>query len=138
MDQPPNPSAPSATRRSSAEEPGAAWLSALLRPIQGFRLVYLPLVTVFFAYGALGLIDVDGGRLPPRCRGKPAIGRRRSRRARHGAGDQPPGALGRHPGGGRAFRLAGGHVRSRNRFLLGLVVPAGSVIGVLLIRAETS
>jgi hypothetical protein len=30
------------------------WLSALLRPIQGFRLAYLPLAMVFFAYGALG------------------------------------------------------------------------------------
>jgi BT1 family protein len=29
-----------------------------LRPIQGFRLIYLPLVMVYFAYGALGLIDV--------------------------------------------------------------------------------
>jgi hypothetical protein len=34
------------------------WLVGLLRPIQGFRLIYLPLVMVFFAYGALGIIDV--------------------------------------------------------------------------------
>jgi BT1 family len=32
--------------------------SSLLRPIQAFRLRYLPLVMVYFAYGALGLIDV--------------------------------------------------------------------------------
>src|ERR1044072_6230940 len=35
-----------------------AWLSALLRPIYGLRLSYLPLIMVYFAYGALGLIDV--------------------------------------------------------------------------------
>ena len=37
---------------------GTAWLSSLLRPILGFRLTYLPLLMVYFAYGALGLIDV--------------------------------------------------------------------------------
>ena len=35
------------------------WLSALLRPIRGFRLAYLPLVMIYFAYGALGIIDVS-------------------------------------------------------------------------------
>jgi hypothetical protein len=30
-----------------------------LRPIRGFRLAYLPLVMVYFAYGALGIIDVS-------------------------------------------------------------------------------
>ena len=30
----------------------------MLRPIQGFRLTYLPLVMIYFAYGALGIIDV--------------------------------------------------------------------------------
>src|ERR1043165_180056 len=35
-----------------------ALLSALLRPIYGLRLSYLPLIMVYFAYGALGLIDV--------------------------------------------------------------------------------
>ena len=35
-----------------------SWRSALLRPIEGFRLSYLPLVMVYFAYGALGIIDV--------------------------------------------------------------------------------
>ncbi len=33
-------------------------ISSLLRPIQAFRPAYLPLVMVYFAYGALGLIDV--------------------------------------------------------------------------------
>lgn len=35
-----------------------AWVSNLLRPIEAFRLSYLPVVMVYFAYGALGLIDV--------------------------------------------------------------------------------
>jgi len=34
------------------------WVAAVLRPIYGFRLSYLPLIMVYFAYGALGLIDV--------------------------------------------------------------------------------
>ena len=33
-------------------------ISSLLRPIQAFRAAYVPLVMVYFAYGALGLIDV--------------------------------------------------------------------------------
>jgi hypothetical protein len=35
-----------------------AWLDAVLRPIRAFRLNYVPVVMVYFAYGALGLIDV--------------------------------------------------------------------------------
>src|SRR5262249_37829054 len=55
---------PSATRavrslKVAAEELGARLVSDLVRPIQGFRLAYLPLVMVYFAYGALGLIDVS-------------------------------------------------------------------------------
>src|SRR5688572_20887922 len=46
------PSAPDAGREVSP------WLAAILRPIYGFRLRYLPLIMVYFAYGALGLIDV--------------------------------------------------------------------------------
>ncbi len=34
------------------------FLSNLARPVQAFRLRYLPVVMVYFAYGALGLIDV--------------------------------------------------------------------------------
>ena len=36
----------------------SSWFAAVLRPIYGFRLSYLPLIMVYFAYGALGLIDV--------------------------------------------------------------------------------
>ena len=56
MDQPRNPAgSPETLPPSIAASP---WLAALLRPIQGFRLAYLPLVMVYFAYGALGIIDV--------------------------------------------------------------------------------
>lgn len=37
---------------------GTTWLSSLLRPILALRRTYLPLLMVYFAYGALGLIDV--------------------------------------------------------------------------------
>src|SRR3954465_14499412 len=37
-------------------EPGR--YDAILRPIRAFRLNYVPVVMVYFAYGALGLIDV--------------------------------------------------------------------------------
>ena len=37
----------------------AALRESLLRPIQSFRLTYLPVLMVYFAYGALGLIDVS-------------------------------------------------------------------------------
>jgi BT1 family len=43
----------------SGERSSSPWLSAALRPILGFRLAYLPLVMIYFAYGALGLIDVS-------------------------------------------------------------------------------
>ena len=36
----------------------AAWFDSLLRPIRAFRLSYVPVVMVYFSYGALGLIDV--------------------------------------------------------------------------------
>ena len=35
-----------------------AVIANLARPIQAFRLRYVPLLMVYFAYGALGLIDV--------------------------------------------------------------------------------
>jgi hypothetical protein len=56
MDQPLNPASPPDTSRPSIAT--SPWLAALLRPIQGFRFAYLPLVMVYFAYGALGIIDV--------------------------------------------------------------------------------
>ena len=45
-----------ATKTEPAAE--AAWLDPILRPIRSFRLSYVPVVMVYFAYGALGLIDV--------------------------------------------------------------------------------
>jgi hypothetical protein len=36
-----------------------AWLPSLMRPVLGFRRAYLPLLMVYFAYGALGIIDVS-------------------------------------------------------------------------------
>ena len=47
---------PAAAPTAAVEK--APWLASLLRPILAFRLRYLPLVMVYFAYGALGLIDV--------------------------------------------------------------------------------
>jgi MFS family permease len=44
---------------STVESARPAWLDSLLRPIQAFRLRYVPVVMVYFAYGALGLIDVS-------------------------------------------------------------------------------
>jgi hypothetical protein len=44
--------------KASAIGPGSPCLDAILRPLLGFRLHYLPLIMVYFAYGALGLIDV--------------------------------------------------------------------------------
>src|SRR5262249_54814788 len=46
-----------AWRRPDGEEP-PPWLANLLRPLQAFRLSHLPLLMVYFAYGALGIIDV--------------------------------------------------------------------------------
>lgn len=40
-------------------EAAAARLPSLMRPILGFRRTYLPLLMVYFAYGALGIIDVS-------------------------------------------------------------------------------
>ena len=37
-------------------EPGK--FDSIMRPIRSFKLIYLPVVMVYFAYGALGLIDV--------------------------------------------------------------------------------
>ena len=58
MDQP--LSVPASTGKPLPSEPTASarWLSTLLQPVRAFRLIYLPLVMVFFAYGASGIIDV--------------------------------------------------------------------------------
>ena len=37
---------------------GARGLTVLLRPLRAFRLIYLPLLMIYFAYGASGIIDV--------------------------------------------------------------------------------
>jgi hypothetical protein len=42
-----------------APAPRPFWLTSLLRPIAGFRLRYLPLLMVYFSYGALGIIDIS-------------------------------------------------------------------------------
>jgi hypothetical protein len=34
------------------------WRQSITRPIRAFKLRYVPVVVVYFAYGALGLIDV--------------------------------------------------------------------------------
>ncbi len=49
-----------AENRPATTEPAArfGWAASLLRPILAFRLRYLPLLMVYFAYGALGIIDV--------------------------------------------------------------------------------
>lgn len=55
-------SSPSTTPSSDLREPQAGLRdklrAALIAPIQAFRLSYLPLLMVYFAYGALGLIAV--------------------------------------------------------------------------------
>ncbi len=55
MDQPLSPSASSDASRPAA---GWPWLSALSRPLLAFRPIYLPLMMVYFAYGASGIINV--------------------------------------------------------------------------------
>src|SRR5262249_27418818 len=44
--------------KSAARRIAPGFAAEGLRPLQGFRLTYLPLTMVYFAYGALGLIDV--------------------------------------------------------------------------------
>ena len=34
------------------------WYQSITRPIRAFQLSYVPVVVIYFAYGALGLIDV--------------------------------------------------------------------------------
>ena len=37
---------------------GCRWHQSIIRPIRAFQLSYVPVVMVYFAYGAIGLIDV--------------------------------------------------------------------------------
>jgi MFS family permease len=46
------------SRRSPIVSARTAFIDSVLRPIQAFRPRYVPVVMVYFAYGALGLIDV--------------------------------------------------------------------------------
>jgi hypothetical protein len=57
-DQPTGGGAPLRGWRRDSKVP-PAWLTNLWRPVAAFRRHYLPLVMVYFAYGALGLIDVS-------------------------------------------------------------------------------
>jgi hypothetical protein len=58
MNQPPHPAPITTSLKSAAGKIAAGSVADVLRPIQGFRLTYLPLAMVYFAYGALGIIDV--------------------------------------------------------------------------------
>jgi hypothetical protein len=51
-------SKPTAANRMPHLSRRPPWIDSLLRPILAFRLGYVPVVVVYFAYGALGLIDV--------------------------------------------------------------------------------
>jgi MFS family permease len=63
MTDAPPPTTPQVTQPATAQAAPVlsarpVWLESLLRPILAFRLHYIPVVMVYFAYGALGLIDV--------------------------------------------------------------------------------
>jgi hypothetical protein len=51
-------SQPATAHTKPVESVSPAWVDSLLRPIRAFRRAYVPVVMVYFAYGALGLIDV--------------------------------------------------------------------------------
>ncbi len=57
MDQPLSSAKAGQTVQPKAE--ALSWLSTLLRPVRSFRPAYLPLVMIYFAYGALGIVDVS-------------------------------------------------------------------------------
>jgi BT1 family len=59
MTDSPSKTAEIGTVKAAVDKIGSRLNANLLRPIREFRLTYLPLVTVYFAYGALGLIDVS-------------------------------------------------------------------------------
>ena len=201
MTRPLNPAETSQATPPAAKTAALFWLSALLRPIGGFRLTYLPLAMIYFAYGALGLIDVSRDmwikeRLtlsPAELAGiavwlslpwtvkmvfgelvdcVPIFGSQRKAYVLIGAGATASGMLtlaSRRDGAGKPrpeeevraelgmvqvigrlslsfgiLAVAGlsgwlaGMLARETVFLLGLLVPAVSVIGVLLIGLETS
>jgi MFS family permease len=49
---------PASSSVGTAERLRLAWRDSFLRPILAFRPSYMPVVMVYFAYGALGLVDV--------------------------------------------------------------------------------
>src|ERR1043166_8036388 len=51
-----SPPAPETAHHSPATRLSAVVTENLLRPVQSFRLSYLPVLMVYFAYGALGMI----------------------------------------------------------------------------------
>src|SRR6478735_4796691 len=59
MNDRPSPAGAIRSLKAATEKVGSRLNMDLLRPIRGFRLTYLPLVMVYFAYGALGIIDVS-------------------------------------------------------------------------------
>jgi MFS family permease len=56
IDSPKGPAVPAL--HSPERSARFVWIDSLLRPIQSFRLSYLPVLMVYFAYGALGLVAV--------------------------------------------------------------------------------
>ena len=52
-------SQPATSRPAPVISTRPAWVDSLLRPILAFRLSYVPVVMIYFAYGALGLLDVS-------------------------------------------------------------------------------
>jgi BT1 family len=59
MNDRPSPASSIRSLKAATDKAGSRLNLVLLRPIRGFRLNYLPLVMVYFAYGALGIIDVS-------------------------------------------------------------------------------
>lgn len=54
-----DPSQDVATHDRNIIDARPVWIDSILRPLESFRLNYVPVVMVYFAYGALGLIDVS-------------------------------------------------------------------------------
>jgi len=55
----PHPAEPLALPEAASDDAHAGLLSRVLQPIRSFRPAYLPLVMVYFASGALGIIDIS-------------------------------------------------------------------------------
>lgn len=59
MGQPTDGPPSQGTLKEAIAKAVTAWSASLMRPVLGFRRAYLPLLMVYFAYGALGIIDVS-------------------------------------------------------------------------------